>query len=225
MADLLQLRGLVAAGTGGTGPRPVDDLPGPARPAAVDGEAGPPRGAPPADRVEVRPAGELDLRPREMELRQRAVTALQSRAEALERVTARLTELRQGQPGAAEALGNEVANVRGLVEPGQNLARLLVQVDPNSAGAVDPGLLETTLVETENALAATYGNLKLETGGLSAAQVAVENESAARVDTERLARAAERIRRQESEGEPVEMLEALRGPAISRNRVVELLIR
>jgi hypothetical protein len=224
MADLLQLRGLVALGPRPTGTAPADG----ARASGRAGEvaAGRPAGAPvEADSVEVRPPVLTDVRAREMEVRQRAVTAAQAGADALERVSQRLAAVREGRENALFELRAEVQNARGLADAGPNLAELLLQVDARSAEAVDPGLVETAMVETENALAATYGVLNFERRGLSAQQIAVENQNALRVDLERLERAAERLRRQEAEGQPVELLEALRGPAISRDRVVELLIQ
>jgi hypothetical protein len=45
------------------------------------------------------------------------------------------------------------------------------------------------------------------------------------VEAGRLEAAAESLRRLEDEGRPVDLLKALRGPAISRNRVIELLLQ
>jgi len=224
MADLLQLRGLVALGPRPAGTAPAESARAPGRAGGV--AAGEPAGQPvAADSVEVRPPVLTDVRAREMEVRQRAVTSAQARAEAFERVSQRLAAVRERRENSLAELRTEVQNARGLADAGPNLAELLLQVEARSAEAVDPGLVETAMVETENALAATFGVLNFERRGLSAQQIAVENQNAVRVDLEGLERAAERLRRQESEGQPVGLLEALRGPAISRDRVVELLIQ
>jgi hypothetical protein len=160
-----------------------------------------------------------------METRQRAVTAAETRAGAFRQLGELLEGMRAGRAGAVGELQAAVEAGRNVVEPGPNLAELLVRVNPTSARAVDPGLVETAMVETENALAATYGRLDIERRGLAAGQVAVENRNAARAELKTVQRAAELIREQDQTGQPVGLLEALRGPAISRNRVIELLLQ
>ncbi len=224
MADLLHIRGLVAAGVDPTRSGSVRQTQAARRAESVTGRPSV-EAAGAADEVNVRPAPAVDLRPREMELRQGAVVSLEARAAALSRVGEALGALRAGTPGAAAELRAEVEGMSGLLETRSNLTRLLAGVDPEGARALDPGLLETAMVETENALAAVFGQLGEERRGLAAARVVVENETAARVELEQLGRAAEQIRRQEERGGPVGMLEALRGQAISRSRVIELLIQ
>jgi len=228
MADLLQLSGLVAGGAAPESIRPplATGAAGQAgevaaRPTGTDAAERPA----PADRVDVRPPVTTDVRAGEAEVRQRAVTAAQTRADALEQLGGLLQDFRTGRTGAVEDLRAAVEANAGKADVGPNLAELLMRVDPISASAVDPGLVETAMVETENALAATYGVLEFERRGLAAQQVAVENESAARVELETVQRAAELLREQEQAGQPVGLLEALRGPAINRNRVVELLLQ
>ncbi len=229
MADLLQSSGLVAGGILPENIRPplaadTAQRSGKvtAQPTGTDAAVIRPA---PADRVDVRPPVVTDLRAGETEVRQRAVTAAQTRADALEQRGELLQDVRTARPNAVEELRAAVEANPDTVEVGPNLAELLIKVDPTSASAVDPGLAETAMVETENALAATYGVLDFERRGLSAQQVAVENESAARLELETVERAAELLREQDEAGQPVGLLEALRGPAINRNRVVELLLQ
>ncbi len=225
MADLLSLRGLVAAGPRATGQGPVGQARAAQRSGAITGGAN----ALPADTVEVRAAGvPLELPGAQAELRQSAITSHEARAQAMARVTDGLADLlagvRAGRPGALAEFREGVGALRGLVEAGPNLTELLLPVEPGAARAVDPGLVETAQVETENALAALYGEAARERRELSVALVSAENAAASRVDAERLDRAAERLRRREAEGQPAGLLEALRGPLVSRTRVVELLL-
>ncbi|MHC4917686.1 MAG: hypothetical protein ACYTGB_19600, partial [Planctomycetota bacterium] len=166
MADLLHMRGLVAAGADPTRAHTVRQAQAVRRAGAVTGQP-PPGPARAADEVNVRQAPEVDLRPSEMELRQGAVTRLEARTRALERVGRALQGMRDGAPGAAAGLRAEVDGVRGALEVRPNLARLLAGVGPSGAGALDPGVLETTMVETENALAAAFGQLDEERRGLA----------------------------------------------------------
>lgn len=228
MADLLSLRGLVAAGPRATGQSPVGQAQAAQRSGAITGGANAPAAPVPADTVEVRAAGvPLKLPGAQAELRQSAITSHEARAQAMARVTDGLADLlagvRAGRPQALAEFREGVDALRGLVEAGPNLTKLLLRVDPSAAQAVDPGLVETAQVETENALAALYGEAARERRELSVALVSAENDAASRVDAERLDRAAERLRRQEAEGQPTGLLEALRGPLVSRTRVVELL--
>ena len=220
MADTLRITGLVAAGVNPLAARQVQELQALRRAEALAGAAG--TGAP-GDRVEVRPAEELDLDPREMELLQAAVAERAGRAGSLERLGAALAELRAGRPEAAAAIG-AAATGAGRT-PGPALAALLAAVEPTSAAAIAPGVVESALVETENALAAVYGELAAGRRVLAERLVAAENRSAARTAPERLERAAELLRAQEREdGRPVDLLAALRGPGLDRTRVVELLL-
>ncbi len=229
MADLLNLRGLVAGG-----PRPAEqNMVGQAQAAqrseAITGGADASPTPAPADTVEVRAAGvPLGLPGEQAELRQRAITSHEARAGALGRVAEGLTGLlagvREERPGALAEFRAEVDALGNLVDAGPNLAKLLLNVDAGAARAIDPGLVETAQVETENALAATYGEAAVERRALSVALISAENEAASRVEFEQLERAAERLRGQEEAGEPAGLLEAFRGPMVSRTRIVELLL-
>jgi hypothetical protein len=228
MADMLQLSGLVARGAQPPEARAPLSLQAAQQANRIAQASGNNAAAPsaPTDSVEVRTPATTEIRAREMEVRQQAVTTASAKAEAFERISTALERARGGeQPAAFEALRAAVETGSGTVQTGPNLAQLLLRVSPSSAQAVDPGLVETAMVEVENSLAATYGVLEFERRGLATQQVAVENENSARVELEAVQRAAERIQREEAEGQPIDLLEALRGPAINRNRVIELLLQ
>jgi hypothetical protein len=217
MADILRINGLVAAGVDPAAARQVQELQAARRAGAMAGAAD---ARAPGDRVEVRPAAELDLDPREAELFQQAVAERSGRAESLERLGAALAALRAGRPGAAAEVGSAAGG-----PPGPELAALLARTEGSGAAALTPGVVESALVETENALAAVYGELAAGRRALAERLVAVENRSAARTEPERLERAAEHLRSQEREDDrPVAILAALRGPALDRTRVTELLL-
>ncbi len=227
MADLLSLRGLIAAGTRATGQSPVGQAQAAQRSEAITGGADASPAA--ADTVEVRATGvPLALPSEQAELRQSAITSHDARAGALGRVAEGLTDLlagvREERPGALAEFREGVDALGGLGDTGPNLAKLLLRVEPSAAQAIDPGLVETAQVETENALAATYGEVALERRGLSVALVTAENEAASRVEFEQLDRAAELLRRQEEAGQPAGLLEAFRGPVAGSTRIVELLL-
>ena len=118
----------------------------------------------PTDSVEVRTPATTEIRAREMEVRQQAVTTASARAEAFERISTALDRTRAGEQGSFEALRAAVETGGGTVQTGPNLAQLLLRVSPSSAQAVDPGLVETAMVEIENSLAATYGVDTLQDG-------------------------------------------------------------
>ena len=227
MADMLQSSGLVARGAQPPEARAPLSLQAAQQANRIAQAAGNDAAAPsaPPDKVEVRTPVATELRAREMEVRQQAVTTAGARAEAFERISTALERTRAGEQSALEDLRAAVETGRGTVQTGPNLAQLLLRVSPSSAQAVDPGMVETAMVEVENSLAATYGVLEFERRGLATQQVAVENESSARVELEAVQRAAERLQLEEAESQPVDLLEALRGPAINRNRVIELLLQ
>ncbi len=227
MADMLQLSGLIARGTEPPAARAPLSLQAAQQANRIAQASGSnaAAGSVPADSVEVRSPITTEVRARETEVRQQAVTAAAAKIDAFERISTALGKVRGGDPGAFENLRAATETGRGTVGTGPNLAQLLLRVSPSSAQAVAPGLVETAMVEVENSLAATYGVLDLERRGLAAQQVAIENENSARVELEAVQRAAERIHREEAEGQPVDLFEALRGPAINRNRVIELLLQ
>jgi hypothetical protein len=228
MADMLQLRGLVAAGVDPIRPKAIQATQAAGRSAAIAGAPA----APPAAR-ETRQADSVELRtevqvPRELariQLRQETLVRAEARVNALGMLEQRLDAVVRGERDALSALAAGAENLRGLAEPGPRLAQLLLAVEPAAAEGVDPGLVQAAAEVVRNPRLAARGGVGAERAALSTDLVAAENAAAWRVEAERMERGAEMIRRGEAEGQPISLLEALRGPAISRNRVMELLDR
>jgi hypothetical protein len=221
MADLIRMHGLVAAEVS-RGQTP--EAPGRPRPTAQVGDQ-PGTGGPAAE-LNISPgrsAGE-EIPVERLRARQENIAQADVRAAALGEMSGLLAAASGGGARELGVLATRAGELGDRLQPGPELSKLLANIEPQSAAAVNPGMILAAQTETNVALGAAQGQAATERRGLALDLVTAENSVASRTENDRVDRAAAALRNASQPSQPADLVEALRDSSISRSRAVDLLV-